>query len=46
MNMKKKARKYANAKIFACHLINVKKTIMWNFIKSNKKNIFMLNNFF
>jgi hypothetical protein len=28
MNMKKKARKYANAKIFACHLINVKKTIM------------------
>jgi hypothetical protein len=28
MNMKKKARKYANAKIFACHLINVKTTMM------------------
>ncbi len=28
MNMKKKARKFANAKIFACHLINVKTTMM------------------
>jgi hypothetical protein len=28
MNMKKKARKYANAKIFACHLINVKSMMM------------------
>jgi hypothetical protein len=28
MNMKKKARRFANAKIFACHLINVKTTMM------------------
>jgi hypothetical protein len=28
MNMKKKARRYANAKIFACHLISVKTTMM------------------
>jgi hypothetical protein len=28
MNMKKKARRFANAKIFACHLINVKITMM------------------
>jgi hypothetical protein len=28
MNMKKKARKFANVKIFACHLINVKTTMM------------------
>ncbi len=28
MNMKKKTRRYANAKIFACHLINVKITMM------------------
>ncbi len=28
MNMKKKTRKFANAKIFACHLINVKTTMM------------------
>jgi hypothetical protein len=44
--MKKKAEKFANAKIFACHSINVKTTMMWNFIKSNEKNIFMLNNSF
>jgi hypothetical protein len=46
MNMMKKARRFANAKIFACHLISVKTTMMWNFIKSNEKNIFMLNNSF
>jgi hypothetical protein len=28
INMKKKARRFANAKIFACHLINVKTTMM------------------
>jgi hypothetical protein len=28
MNMKKKTRKFANAKIFACHSINVKTTMM------------------
>jgi hypothetical protein len=28
MNMKNKAQRYANAKIFACHLINVKTTMM------------------
>jgi hypothetical protein len=28
MNMKKKARKYVNAKIFACHVINVKTMMM------------------
>ncbi len=28
MNMKKKARRFANAKIFACHLISVKTTMM------------------
>jgi hypothetical protein len=28
MNMKKKTRRYANAKIFACHLISVKTTMM------------------
>jgi hypothetical protein len=46
MNMKKKARKFAYVKIFACHLISVKTTMMWNFITSNEKNIFMLNNSF
>jgi hypothetical protein len=28
MNMKEKARRFANAKIFACHLISVKTTMM------------------
>ncbi len=28
INMKKKARRFENAKIFACHLINVKITMM------------------
>ena len=41
-DMSLKAETYANSKMYACHLVDIKATVLWNGIKPHEKSALML----